>query len=56
MEFVLRLLGLELSVVIGRSSDQLSDESYSLTTTDHSFGFSVDPVFPDLDWGDDEDG
>lgn len=55
MELVFRLLGAQLTVYLGpdeSASGELPPER--LGTTDHSFGFAADPVFPELDWGDDD--
>lgn len=61
-EYVLRVLGLtvlQLSVTPDPESDEdfeVEELDYArLTTSDHSFGFSPDPVFrDDLYWEDEE--
>lgn len=58
MLVILRLLGHELSIQFG--PEESEEEEYidiggaALTIVDSAFGFAPDPVFPELDWGDDE--
>lgn len=52
MELVFRALGLELSVVFGpQETEPTSGGSLS---GNFDFGFAPDPVFPELDWGEEE--
>lgn len=53
MELLFRFFGFELSMRFGLTADD-EVESYSLDS-DLAFGFSPDPVFPDLIW-EEEDG
>ena len=59
MLLVLRLLRRELSISYDRlgyeTEEEAQDESAHLTIIDSAFGFAPDPVFPELDWGEDED-
>ena len=53
MELVLRFLGLQFTVYLGPEEVAEADNA-SLGAADLSFGFGPDPVFPLLDWGDDD--
>jgi hypothetical protein len=46
---------LELPPALEIEDEEEIDGDSRLTTSDHSFGFAPDPVFPLFDWGDDED-
>lgn len=52
MELIFRLLGMQFTVYIGPEEAAEPDDSVRLGTSDHSFGFAPDPVFPDLIWED----
>lgn len=53
MELIVRLLGVQFTVYLGPEDSEVAvDDSGRLGTSDHSFGFAADPVFPELDWGD----
>lgn len=58
MELIVRILGLELSLFLGPVQYEEEEGEVSslihLTTSDNSFGFAPDPVFPELDWGEEE--
>lgn len=52
MEIVIRALGHELSIVLGPQDKEPYD---SASLSGHfDFGFAPDPVFPELDWGEEE--
>lgn len=55
MELIFRLLGTQLTIYLGPDeaveTEQPSDR---LGTSDHSFGFAPDPVFPELIWDEEE--
>ena len=62
MKLVLRVLGVTvLSLGIEMPEDEVEEEDEDwegierLTTSDLSFGFAADPVFPLFEWDDDED-
>ncbi len=58
MLIILRLLGQELSIQFGpvEYEEEVIDEGSShLSIVDSAFGFAPDPVFPELDWGDDDE-
>lgn len=54
MELVLRLLGAELTIYLGPEQSVEIEDSARLTTSDNSFGFAPDPVFPELIWDEEE--
>ena len=64
MRIALRLFGVEIGAVtiepdetllaLSASGDDSDDEGARLSTSDHSFGFTSDPAFPEFEWEEEE--
>jgi hypothetical protein len=44
LDFILRFLGVQLQISLGKVEEE-AEESYALTTSDHSFGFGLPPEY-----------
>lgn len=55
MELILRLLGTQLIIHLGAVEKDEEDSIVHLSMADTTFGFAPDPVFPEIDWEEEEE-